>query len=239
MVQGLKEMRLLTSFSIYISASLLMLFQTHIVIPCLVVQTGQEAILFWFIVGGVGIFLPLVILAFFLLKKEGYRFSLATWSERMRFKKMYKRDWIWCIAAIVATMLCSFAIMQILELIYGKFETSPSFMQFIPFSVSGKYWFFLLWLPYWILNILGEEILWRGVMQPRQEKAFGSKTWLIQSIGWTMFHLAFGWKLLLILLPLMFIQPYVVQKTKNSWTGVVIHGVVNGPSFIAIALGLI
>ena len=32
--------------------------------------------------------------------------------------------------------------------------------------------------------------------------------------------------------------PYVVQKTKNSWTGVVIHGVINGPSFIAIAFGV-
>ena len=41
------------------------------------------------------------------------------------------------------------------------------------------------------------------------------------------------------LLPLLYIEPYVVQKTQNTWTGVFLHGVINGPSFIAIALGII
>jgi len=45
--------------------------------------------------------------------------------------------------------------------------------------------------------------------------------------------------LLITLIPLIFIQSYIVQKTKNSWVGVIMHGGINGPSFIAIALGLI
>jgi hypothetical protein len=24
-------------------------------------------------------------------------------------------------------------------------------------KIAGKYWFLLVWLPYWILNILGKE----------------------------------------------------------------------------------
>jgi len=76
-------------------------------------------------------------------------------------------------------------------------------------------------------------------MLPRQEVAFGKHTWLIHGFGWALFHIAFGWQLLLTLIPLIFIQSYIVQKTKNSWVGVIMHGGLNGPSFIAICFGLI
>ena len=92
-------------------------------------------------------------------------------------------------------------------------------------------------LPYWLLNIGGEEFFWRGVLLPRQEKTFEDKTWILPGTGWTIFHLAFGWQLLIMLLPLLYIEPYVVQMTQNTWTGVFLHGAINSPSFIAIALG--
>ncbi len=85
---------------------------------------------------------------------------------------------------------------------------------------------------------MGEEILWRGVMLPRQELVFGKYTWVIHGFGWLLFHAAFGWQLLITLIPIIFIQSFVVQKTKNSWTGVILHGTINGPSFIAISFGL-
>lgn len=37
----------------------------------------------------------------------------------------------------------------------------------------------------------------------------------------------------------LLILPYVVQKTKNTWTGVLIHAIINGPSFLAISFGLL
>jgi membrane protease YdiL (CAAX protease family) len=73
-------------------------------------------------------------------------------------------------------------------------------------------------------------------MLPRQEIAFGKNTWVIHGFGWGLFHIAFGWQLLITLMPLIFIQSYIVQRTKNSWIGVLMHGGLNGPSFIAIYL---
>jgi membrane protease YdiL (CAAX protease family) len=128
--------------------------------------------------------------------------------------------------------------MRVLELTAGKFDHSLPFMSFEPLT-AGRYWLLLVWFPYWILNILGEEFLWRGVMLPRQEIAFGKYAWLIHGFGWLLFHIAFGWQLLLTLVPLVFIQSYIVQMTINSWNGVIIHGGLNGPSFIAICFGLI
>jgi membrane protease YdiL (CAAX protease family) len=76
-------------------------------------------------------------------------------------------------------------------------------------------------------------------MLPRQEVALGKNAWIFHGLGWGLFHIAFGWQLLITLVPLILIQSYVVQRTQNSWTGVIMHGGINGPSFIAISFGLI
>mgnify|MGYP002639936641 CR=1 FL=1 len=234
----LKKLGLIGSFPIYIPAAALMYFLTKYLIPFLSKTTGQENILFWFIVAGLGVFTPLIIIGIMVLKYEGYRISSTTWKERLRFRKITIKDLLWSIFGLIIIAAFSGVIMKILELIIGEFDHSPSFLSFEPLN-EGRYWLLLIWFPYWILNILGEEFLWRGVMLPRQEIAFGKFAWLIHGIGWALFHVAFGWQLLITMIPIIFIQSFIVQKTKNSWNGVIIHGGLNGPSFIAICFGLL
>ena len=234
----MKKLGWIGSFAVYIPASVLMFCMTKYLIPCLSKVTGQETILFWFIVAGLGIFTPLIILGFLILKSEGYNISKSTWIERLRFRTITKSDLVWSLAGLVLVSLFSMTIMNGLELMIGKFDHSPAFMSFQPLT-KGRYWLLLVWIPYWILNILGEEFLWRGVMLPRQEVAFRKQAWLIHGFGWGLFHIAFGWQLLITLIPLIFIQSYIVQRTKNSWVGVFMHGGLNGPSFMAICFGLI
>jgi membrane protease YdiL (CAAX protease family) len=234
----LKKLGLVGSFAIYIPATILMYVLTKYLIPFLSETTGQETILFWFIVGGLGIFTPLIVTGIIILKFEGFTISKQTWTERLRFRKITGRDLLWCFGGLIAVGVLSGLIMKGLEIAIGQFDHSPAFMSFEPLS-KGRYWLLLVWFPYWILNIFGEEFLWRGVMLPRQEIAFGKYAWLIHGFGWGLFHIAFGWQLLITLIPLIFIQSYVVQKTGNSWIGVIMHGGLNGPSFIAICFGLI
>ena len=236
--QKVKKLGFLGSFVIYIPAAILMYCLTKYLIPYLCHITGQEPILFWFIVGGVGIFIPLIITGLLILKSEGYRITKKTWIERLRFRKITRKDVMWSLIGLVSVGILSLAVMKGLELLIGKFDHSPAFMSFEPLT-KGRYWLLLVWLPYWILNILGEEFLWRGVLLPRQEVAYGKYTWVIHGFGWGLFHIAFGWQLLITLLPLIFIQSYIVQKTKNSWVGVIIHGTINGPTFIGICFGLL
>jgi len=234
----LKKMGLAASFAIYLSAAALMYFQTRYVIPYLSEKTGIETIFFWFVVGGLGIFTPLIITGLLILKSEGYRLSKHTFTVRLRFKRLTLKDLALIFGGLVTVGILSTGAMKLLEMAVGKFDHSPVFMQFEPLS-PGRYWLLLVWVPYWLTNILGEEFLWRGVMLPRQEIAFGKYTWLIHGFGWSLFHVAFGWQLLITLIPLIFIQSYLVQKTQNSWVGVIMHGGLNGPAFIAICFGLI
>lgn len=229
---------MVSSFSIYLAAAALMFVLTHFLIPYLSKTIGMETIFFWFVVAGAGIFTPLIITGLFILKSEGYKISWQTITGRLRFKRLTSRDLLLTFAGLAAVGILSGAMMKILEMVIGKFDHSPSFMQFEPLS-AGRYWLLLVWAPYWITNILGEEFLWRGVMLPRQEIAFGKYAWLIHGFGWGLFHIAFGWQLLITLIPLIFIQSYLVQKTGNSWVGVIMQGGLNGPAFIAICFGLI
>ncbi len=237
-MENIRKLGILSSFAIYIPAGILMYLMTHFLIPYLSDITKQETILFWFIVGGLGVFLPLIILGLILLKNEGNTLNWQTVKDRLRFRKFTFKEFLWMLGGLVAVGALSGIMMTLLKWIIGDFDHSPAFMQFEPLT-DGRYWLLAVWAPYWILNILGEEFIWRGVMLPRQEAAFGKKAWIIHSIGWLIFHIAFGWQLLIMLLPIVFILPYIAQKTQNSWAGVIIHGGLNGPSFIAICFGLI
>jgi membrane protease YdiL (CAAX protease family) len=226
------------SFAIYVPAAMLMYFLTKYLIPFLSKTTGQETILFWFLVAGLGIFTPLIIAGWLILRAEDYRCTKSTLTDRLRFRRLTGNDLIWALSGLILAGILSGLVMKVLIMITGDFSHSPAFMSFEPLS-PGRYWLLLVWLPYWILNILGEEFLWRGVMLPRQEAAFGKKAWLMHSLGWGLFHIAFGWQLMLTLIPLIFILSYTVQKTRNSWVGVIMHAGLNGPSFIAISFGIL
>ena len=234
----IKGIGLLYSFLIFGIASTALFLETQFLIPFLNKQSGLEPIILWFIVAGFGIFLPMIVLAYFILRSEGLKIGKDTWKDRLRFKKMNKGDWLWSIGSIIIIGILSFAIIKMLEVLIETVASHPSFMYFEPLT-PDRYWILLIWFPYWLLNIMGEEILWRGVILPRQELVFKKNAWLIHGIFWGIFHFAFGWQLLLTLIPILFIQSYVVQRRKNSWTGVIIHAVINGPSFIAIFFGIL
>jgi membrane protease YdiL (CAAX protease family) len=223
---------------IFGGATVLLLVGTGVLIPYLHEITGLEHVLLWFLVAGLGVFTPLLLLALWLLQREGAFSQPNLWSGRLRFRRMSRRDWIWTIGAVVAIGMLSSVLMHVIQVLFGQMDHQPPFMAFEPLT-PGRYWILAVWLPYWLLNIMGEEILWRGVMLPRQEAGVGRYAWLVNALGWMLFHVAFGWQLLVVLVPILFLLPYVVQRQQNSWVAVVIHGAVNGPSFLAISFGLL
>jgi membrane protease YdiL (CAAX protease family) len=226
------------TLAIFGMAALLLHAATRVLIPTFSDASGSEPVLSWFLVGGLGVFVPLVIAGYMLLRLESTSREHSWWETRLRFRRMNRVDWLWAvgaIAAIGALSATTHAAMSTLEVGVGL---HPHFMAFEPLS-AGRYWILVAWIPFWILNIMGEEFLWRGVILPRQEAALGRGAWIANASGWLLFHLAFGWQLMVVLLPIMIILPYAVQRRQNSWVGVVIHAGVNGPGFIAVALGLV
>lgn len=235
---NIRPLKVFPSAILFISAAVLLWIMTRICIPLLSDIAGYETIISWFICAGAGVFIPLTITGIIMLGKEGYTLNKETFTKLLRFRPMTRRDWKYSLIALAAIGILTAGIFFTLQAFVPGFNHTPSFLALEPLS-PGRYWLLLAWLPFWVLNIGGEEFFWRGVLFPRQELALGKKTWIWHGTGWAVFHLAFGWQLLVMLLPLLYIESYVVQKTQNTYTGLFLHGAMNGPGFIAIAFGII
>ena len=215
---------------------------THYLTPYLNKTAGIHPAMSWFITGFL-IFIPLFFAAYAFAKKEGNAESFKALLIRLRLKKLTKKDWAWAIGGLVATLVFTGLIMGISLILSKTFgipalQTTPGFMEFEPFK-AGERWMLLVWLLMFFFNIVGEEIYWRGYIMPRQERANGKYAWVINSALWGVFHISFGWDLLIIVIPALIILPYAVYKTKNTTVGIFIHGVFNGPMFVLISLGIL
>jgi len=239
----LKPLRLWGSFLFFGIPAVVFFIATHMGIPYLISITGLQSISGWFIVG-VFVFVPLLITALIAYRLEGGTWSFAQFKYRFRLRAMNNKDWLWTILSFFTVFILTGVIMCVSEWLYhftgkiGSINTSPSFFQYHGIE-NSQYWILLAWLPMFVFNIFGEELLWRGYILPRQELAFKKYAWLVNFVCWLMFHICFGFGMLIMLLPILMIVPYVVQKRGNTWIGILIHGIVSGLGFISISLNLI
>jgi membrane protease YdiL (CAAX protease family) len=82
-----------------------------------------------------------------------------------------------------------------------------------------------------IINIFGEEFFWRGVVFPRQELKHGKITFLIHGLIWAFTHLFQYWLIVPILIGSIALS-FLVQRTKNTWIGILAHLINNVLPFI-------
>lgn len=210
-------------------------------VPLLNQNYGFHPALSWFM-GGLLIFLPLFLLVIVGVKKDGFRIKAEIFN-RLRLRKLSKRDWKYALLSTLIILMLTGLIMGISRFLHVRFgipeiETTPSFLKFEPFQGSERF-LLLAWLVMFFFNILGEEMMWRGYILPRQELNLGSNAWFFNALLWLMFHICFGLQLIILLIPILFILPYAVQRTQNTSVGIYIHALVNGPAFVMVSLGII
>jgi membrane protease YdiL (CAAX protease family) len=194
--------------------------------------------LYWFITGYF-LFIPLFVYALSMVKFEGNR-GIKQILPALNIKSFKKRDWTYSIIGLLLVFIFTgliFGSSFLLNKYFGirLLTTIPWFMEMKPFQGTEKLFLFI-WLPMFFFNIVGEEILWRGYIQTRLN---GKYSWLLCSLLWMIFHLPFGIDLIIMAIPAIIIIPYAFYKTQNTLVGIFIHGIYNGPLFIAVALGLI
>ncbi len=204
-------------------------------IPWLKANFALNPALHWFITGYC-LFTPILAGAILLARRED-RVSI---KAALAVKPLSRKDWRYALGGTLLCFILSGGIMGAASAAAGLLGTrplnpTPWFMAFEPF-VGSERLLLLVWLPMFTLNILGEELMWRGYIQTRLA---GRYAWLFISLFWLVFRLPFGIDLLIMLLPIVLILPYAMHKTGNTTVGILIHALYNGPSFILIALGII
>lgn len=204
----------------------------HLGVPALVAR-GIPALGAWMALAIPFVFLPLLLIAALLLRAE----APGRVVERLRLQAPTRRDWLVGGCAVVLLVALSGALMLLAR--WLGWAIHPPTVPPPPPLAGRELWLLVgLWLVYWPLNILGEELLWRGVLLPRMEARFGRHAWAPNGALWLVFHLAFGPGNLLVLLPTLFLVPLVAQRRRSTWLGVLLHATLSGPGFVAMALGL-
>lgn len=224
---------LIPDISIFVLGCLLQFVAIYWAVPLLSDKTGIMQLGSWMILSIPIIFLPIAIGGFILLRTEQ---GVKKLSERLLLHKLTKKDWWVCLMGFLVMAVGSgitFTLCSMLGL-----NSNPPFARNVQAWTDGHFWMFGLWALYWPINILGENIVWRGVILPRMEIRIGKLAWLLNAFMWGLFHLAFGLGNIIILLPTLLVVPYVAQKSRNTWTAIILHAGLSFPGFIALAFGL-
>ena len=75
----------------------------------------------------------------------------------------------------------------------------------------------------WIVNtVLGEELLFRGVLLPRMKRAFGRRDWIANGVLFALYHLHLPWLIPANLID-MFAVSYPARRYQSAWIGIVVH----------------
>jgi membrane protease YdiL (CAAX protease family) len=215
--------------------ALLLWATTGLLIPPLV-QNGWAPQTAWFLAGSPAL-APLLVAALLGAWAALPAPSPATILDHLRVRRMTPGEWR--LAGYVLLFIgAATAVMYVVNAnLWPRLPPYPPFLA--PSALQpAQYYILLLWLPFFTLNIIGEELWWRGFIQPRQEPVFGSFTWMVQGVLHAGFHFSFGLGLMLVLLPTVFAIPWAVQRSRNTSVGMVLHAAINGPAFLAINLGL-
>lgn len=248
------QMGLLLSLLFFGLPAIIFFFCFNFVMP-LLIANGMLPFLAYSLSLGVPL-LSLLVLSFIFYKRDGGLFISKNIRERFRMKPISGKDWVVLIVvfAIVFSLTGAFLFLEQTLLNRGIIsvpnyvpsflnpagEKTPAeaFMLAFNGNLQGNYLALLLLFIFLTVNIVGEELWWRGYILPRQELAFGNKTWIIHGILIWGFHF-FKWWDVIMLIPVAFALPYLATKLKNTTATIVFHLLFNLFGFFPLILGIL
>jgi len=92
-------------------------------------------------------------------------------------------------------------------------------------TFQGQWWILGLALTSCLFNyLLGEELLFRGVLLPKMNGVFGRWDWVANTILFGLYHLHKIWFLPSIILSSFGIS-WAAKRYRSLWMGVIVHGI--------------
>jgi membrane protease YdiL (CAAX protease family) len=88
---------------------------------------------------------------------------------------------------------------------------------------QGSWGWFAIALTMFLFNtVLGEELLFRGVLLPRMNGAFGDRDWIANGVLFAGYHLHIPWAIPVVLLD-TFVLAYPAKRYRSAWISIATH----------------
>ncbi len=244
--RNLKPMPLWESILFFGGGCLLFIFMEHVIAPIFIQQGVHASITFILIQSPLIIFFFVALIAY---RKEGRSWNLKELTSRFRIRKIKGKFWFWVVLFVLVDIGLYLAVYQFgypiakwlfdyfpqsedIKALYGDSET------FAGIKLAGNWWPLAIYLFVFFFNIMGEELLWRGYIFPRQELTHGKYTWVVHGLLWTGFHLFAPYNALMVLPGALFMS-YIVQRYQNTTIFIISHASLNILASIRIISGIL
>ena len=99
-------------------------------------------------------------------------------------------------------------------------------------------WFALLVVSVVFNTVLGEELLFRGLLLPRMRGVFGRWDWVANGALFALYHLHQPWGIPASFVDGIFLLAYPSRRFESAWMGIIVHSA-QSPFFIVVVLTLV
>jgi CAAX protease family protein len=154
--------------------------------------------------------------------------------------------WWWLVPLIIAASLIQLIPLQDLWEAIFPFLDEPAKYSFDEIldseerkdDLEGAWQVLALFIVLGIFNtVLGEELLFRGILLPRMGGVFGRRDWVANGLLFGLYHLHQPWTIFnSILTGLLYAWPS--RRFRSAWMGIAVHSI-ETVFFVFIALGLV
>jgi uncharacterized protein len=104
---------------------------------------------------------------------------------------------------------------------------------------SGAWGWFAVVVVLVVFNtVLGEELLFRGLLLPRMRRVFGKRDWVANGVLFTVYHLHTPWVMPATLVDGIFLNAYPARRFQSAWMGIIVHSL-QSVVVIAVTLALV
>ena len=241
------------SLSFFVGSSALICLSVYVMIPFFMERWSLlfgEAYLFCFY----ACFVLLFVAALVFYRLEGNPWSWKEFATRMRLSRLDRKTLLLTLVLFVYALGSYFLLTSTIGAWLARslgFISVPSWFpggldpnkamaagSFLDVPMRGRYLFLLAGLVGWFFNIAGEELLFRGILLPREEAAFGRHAWLFQGIVWALWHIFWWWNVLPLMVGVTLPLCFLVSRRRNTWMGIMVHGAMNLVPFVAATVAL-
>ena len=106
-------------------------------------------------------------------------------------------------------------------------------------DLEGAWQVVALFVVLGIFNtILGEELLFRGVLLPRMNGVFGRRDWVANGVLFGLYHLHQPWTIISSIIDGTFFLALPSRRFRTAWMGIAVHSS-QSVFFLVVALGLV